>query len=68
MIKYDELRDELYYSGDGKNYIKVEDNALAELDLAAIYGHSRIEIEQLADELLLDKWKSIVSTHTSIFS
>ena len=68
MIKYDELRDELYYSGDGKNYIKVEDNELAELDLAAIYGHSRIEIEQLADELLLNKWKAIISTHTSIFS
>ena len=68
MIKYDELRDELYYSGDGKNYIKVEDNELAELDLAAIYGYSRIEIEQLADELLLNKWKAIISTYTSIFS
>lgn len=67
MIKYDELRDEVYYSGDGKNYIKVEGNALAELDLAAIYGYSRIEIEQLADELLLDKWKAMVFPHTSIF-
>lgn len=68
MIKYNELRDELYYSGDGKNYIKIEGDALAQIDLAIIYGHCRKDIELLADELLLDKWKAMVFPHTSIFS
>ena len=68
MIIYDQLRDELYYSGNGKHMIKIEGNELAQLDLAMMQGASRPQVEQLADELLLDKWKAMVFPHTSIFS
>ena len=38
MIIYDQLRDELYYSGNGKHMIKIEGNELAQLDFAMMQG------------------------------